>query len=105
MIEAFKISKGYDNIGSGIFFSKNASNLRGHSMKVTKKSFKLDVRKFSFSNRVINEWNGLSEEIIQSKSLAGFTFDNSVPCSRVHMQVCRSTPFLVLSTETMLPKK
>ena len=41
-------------------------------MKVTKKSFKLDVRKFSFSNRVINEWNGLSEELIQSKSLAGF---------------------------------
>ena len=72
MIEAYKINKGYDNIGSEIFFCKNASNLRGHSMKVTKKSFKLNVRKFSFSNRVINEWNGLSEEIIQSKSLAGF---------------------------------
>jgi len=71
LIEAFKISKGYDT-GSEIFFSKNVSNLRGHSMKVTKKNFKLDVRKFSFSNRVINEWNGLSEEIIQSKSLAGF---------------------------------
>jgi len=69
LIEAFKIWKGYDNIGSEIYFSKNASNLRGHFMKVTKKSFKLDVRKFSFSNRVINEWNGLSEEIIQSKSL------------------------------------
>ena len=68
LIEAFKISKGYDNIGSEIFFSKNASNLRGRSMKVTKKSFKLDVRKFSFSNRVVNEWNGLSEEIVQSKS-------------------------------------
>jgi len=37
LIEVFKISKGYDNIGSEIFFSKNASNLRGHSMKVTKK--------------------------------------------------------------------
>ena len=54
------------------FVVKNTSNLRGHSMKVTKKSFKLDVRKFSFSNRVVNEWNGLSEEIIQCKSLAGF---------------------------------
>jgi len=28
--------------------------------------------KFSFSSRVVNEWNGLSEEIIQSKSLEGF---------------------------------
>jgi len=41
-------------------------------MKVTKKGFRLDIGKFSFSNRVVNEWNGLSEEIIQSKSLAGF---------------------------------
>jgi len=72
LIEVFKINKGYDNIGSEIFFSKNASNLRGRSLKVTKKSFKLDVGKFSFSNRAINEWNELTEEIIQSKSLAGF---------------------------------
>ena len=72
MIKVFKINKGYDNIGSEIFFSKNASNLRGYSLKATKKSFKLADGKFSFSNRVINEWNGLSEEIIQSKSLAGF---------------------------------
>ena len=72
MIEVFKINKGYDNIGTETFFSKNASNLRGHFLKVTKKSFKLDVGKFSFSNRVVNEWNGLSEEIIHTKSLAGF---------------------------------
>jgi len=72
LINVFKINKGYDNIGSEIFFIKNASNLRGHSLKVTKKSFKLDVGKFSFSNRVVNEWNELSEEIIQSKSLVGF---------------------------------
>ena len=72
LIEVFKINKGYDNIGSEIFFSKNASNLRGHSMKVIKKGFRLDVGKLSFSNRAVNECNGLSEEIIQSKSLAGF---------------------------------
>ena len=37
LIETFKISKGYDNIGSEILFSKNASKLRSRSMKVTKK--------------------------------------------------------------------
>ena len=37
-----------------------------------KEKFKLHVGKFSFSNRVVNEWNGLSEEIIQNKSLVDF---------------------------------
>ena len=41
-------------------------------MKVIKKGFRLDVGNFSFSNSVVNKWNGLNEEIIQSKSLAGF---------------------------------
>jgi len=76
LIEVFKIYKGYNNIDREIFFSncKNASNLRGHTMKVNKKGFRLDVGKFSFSNRprVVNELNVLSEEIIQSKLLAGF---------------------------------
>jgi len=32
----------------------------------------LDVAKFSFSSKVINEWNMLSEEIIVGSSLSGF---------------------------------
>jgi len=32
---------------------------------------RLDTAKYSFSDRVINEWNNLSEEVIASKSLAG----------------------------------
>ena len=35
------------------------------------KSLRLDVAKFSFSNRVVNEWNILDEEIISGSSLAG----------------------------------
>jgi len=43
-------------------------------MKVIGKGFRLDAGKFSFSNSnmVVNEWNTLSEEIIQSKSLSLF---------------------------------
>jgi len=33
---------------------------------------RLDVAKFSFRNRVVNEWNILDEEIISGWSLAGF---------------------------------
>ena len=29
-----------------------------------KKSVRLDIAKYSFSNRVVNEWNNLSKEVI-----------------------------------------
>jgi len=48
------------------------SNLRGHSLKLNKKRVRLHVAKFSFSNRVVNEWNILDEEIISGCSLADF---------------------------------
>ena len=48
------------------------SSLCGHSLKLSKKRVRLGVAKFSFSNRVVNEWNSLDEEIISGCSLAGF---------------------------------
>ena len=72
LIEVFKILKGYENIDREMFFDMSQSNLRGHSLKLNKKRVKLDVAKFSFSNRVVNERNILDEEIISGCSLAGF---------------------------------
>jgi len=45
--------------------SNNASNsnLCGRSVTVTKKSFRLDVGKFSFSNRMVNEWNAFQNPL------------------------------------------
>jgi len=48
------------------------SSLRGHSLKLNKKGVRRDVAIFSFSNRVVNEWHILDEEIISGCSLAGF---------------------------------
>jgi len=59
LIEVFKILKGYENIDQKV-------------LKLNKKRVRLDVTKFSFSNRVVNEWNILDEEIISGCSLAGF---------------------------------
>ena len=67
LIEVFKILKGYK-----MFFDMSQSNLRGHSLKLNMKRVRLDVAKFSVSNRVVNEWNILDEEIISGCSLAGF---------------------------------
>ena len=41
-------------------------------MKIRKKQRHLDIRKHSFSNRVVNFWNGLPQEVVSSDSLATF---------------------------------
>jgi len=53
-------------------FDMPQASLRRHSLKLNKKRVRLDVAKFSFTNRVVNKWNILDEEIISGCSLAGF---------------------------------
>ena len=54
-IEIFKILNGYENIDRNMFLSlKKDSRTRGHEIKLTKDQCRLDIRKFSFSQRTIN---------------------------------------------------
>ena len=57
-----------------IFFSKSrkVNNYRGHKFTLVKKQSRLDVRKFSFSQRTINVWNKLSTECIHASSVNMF---------------------------------
>ena len=60
-IEVFKILNGYENIDSNIFFEIKQSKItRGNNLTLVKKQSRLDVRKFSFSQRTINVWNKVS---------------------------------------------
>ncbi len=60
-IEVFMILNGIENIDSNIFFQIKESKItRGHNFTLVKKQSRLDVRKFSFSQRTINVWNKLS---------------------------------------------
>ena len=69
-IEVFKILNGYENIDSNIFFEIKESKItRGHNFTLVKKQSRLDVRKFSFSQRTINVWNKLSTECVHASSV------------------------------------
>ena len=60
----FKILNGYENIDSNIFFEIKESKItRGHNFTLVKKQSRLDVKKFSFSQRTINVWNKLSADL------------------------------------------
>ena len=55
-IEVFKILKGYENIVR-IFFSRS------------RKREGLDIRKFPFSQRTVNDWNRLSADCVGASSV------------------------------------
>ena len=72
-IEVFKILNGYENIDRNMFFSlKKDSRTRGHEVKLVKDQCRLDIRKRSFSQRTINEWNKLSTYCVTASSVNMF---------------------------------
>ena len=71
--DLFKILNGYENIDSNIFFEIKESKItRGHNFTLVKKQSRLNVRKFSFSQRIINVWNKLSTECVHASSVNMF---------------------------------
>ena len=71
-IQVFNILNGYENIDYNIFFKINESKItRGLNFTLVKKQSRLDIRKFSFSQRTINVWNTLSE-CVRSSSVNMF---------------------------------
>ena len=72
LIEACKIIKDFDKVDYLKFFHLSTTGLRGHNLKLFKPSFKHNVGKYSFSNRVIDSWNRLPEDIIACDLLDNF---------------------------------
>jgi hypothetical protein len=73
LVELFKISKGLSTISLESFFEQdNSGRTRGHSLKLKKQRFETDTRKFFFSSRVINRWNGLDNHIINAGTVDTF---------------------------------
>ena len=75
LIEMFKISRGESAIPWPTRFSVRIvpnERTRGHSRKLAKDSFRLDIRKYFFSQRIVKRWNSLSEEAISAGSVNTF---------------------------------
>ena len=65
----FEIFKGFEDVNYNTYFTFSQSGLRGHSYKLYKPNFRLDIRKFSFSVRVINIWNALPYSVLQCNTV------------------------------------
>jgi hypothetical protein len=72
LIVIFKMFKGMLDVSVHDYFMVSHGSSRGHSCKVFKHRFLTDVGKFCFSNRVINEWNLLTQDIIDCSTIEQF---------------------------------
>ncbi len=74
MILVYKILHGYlEGIQWRDFFQMaDTSRLRGHSLKLKKERLGLDLRKFTFSQRVVNMWNDLPADIVTAPTAKVF---------------------------------
>ena len=76
LIETYKILQEiYDPITTNELFTLNTNNntnTRGHNFKLTKFSPTLNNNKYFFTNRVVNLWNQLPSDVVNSSSVNVF---------------------------------
>ena len=64
------IVNGYEDIDRNMFFKLKEGNITtGHEAALLKEQCRLDMRKYSFSQRLTNEWNKLSNECVNASSV------------------------------------
>ena len=64
---------GYEDVDRNMFFKlKEGNRTRGHKAALVKEQCRLDMRKYSFSQRVINEWNKLPNDCVNASSVNMF---------------------------------
>ena len=74
LIEVYKVMTAKENLDPDQFFKKadNAHNLRGHTLKLYTERSRLNTRKYFFTQRVVAEWNGLPQYVVDAPSINAF---------------------------------
>jgi len=74
LIDTYKIINGilHNNVKTELFFDYDQSGRQGHSKKLFKRRSRLDIKKFAFSNRIVDRWNSLRECCVTCNSINCF---------------------------------
>ena len=76
LIQVFKIFKNLDEVDKEILPMSNYGSTRNQGDKLRRRYSKTNIRKYTFSNRVVEEWNALPLDIKNSPTLN--TFKNRI---------------------------
>ena len=71
-IEVFKILNGCENIDRYVFSLRKDTRTRGDEVTLVKDQCRLDIRKYSFSQRTIKQWNKLSTDCVTASRVNMF---------------------------------
>jgi len=58
--------------GADLFFLVSSDRICGNSSKLCQEKFKLDIRKYFFTKRVVKPWNRLPRVVVDAPSLSVF---------------------------------
>ena len=73
LIELYKISRAQSSIKlTEMFEPARDARTRGHSLKLSKNRCRLDMRKYFFSERVVDRWNELDQDTVSAETMNGF---------------------------------
>ena len=65
--------KGIAKLDYSLFFKLSGdSKVTEHTYKIVKNSFRMDVRKTFFSNRVVDAWNELPQYVVDAETVNSF---------------------------------